>query len=177
MDASLGGRHRRLGPAQVLRYPALREQLYFFAWTVAGNHDLDSPRSVTTLIDAAQHVCIGGQHLPQHRIHRSSIRFDIEQQHYRGAVPIDAATVFHHSLAERIQVEILQRLPGAKIWSVMTDQQFSIHEVDVGFDAAKAMLQSILQRPLMAIIVMRMRSGQGDDRLAGLARRWGSSQH
>jgi hypothetical protein len=47
----------------------------------------------------------------------------------------------------------------------MSHQQFSIHQEDIHFDATKPAVQSVQERPLMVVVVVRMRPLQWRDRV------------
>ena len=58
-----------------------------------------------------------------------------------------------------------QQMPDADkedalIVAIMRNEQLSIHQIDVGFDAAKTLFEGVEQRSRMLIIIMRMSMAQ-----------------
>jgi len=124
-----------------------------------------------------EHLPVLGQQRLQLRIHRRTVGLDVDQQrelHARcdrrqrlsqrglGAeFGIDVTAVGLEAVAERIEVERLQGALRFYIAPVVRDEEFSVHQVHIGLDAAKALIQGIEQRAFMLVIVVRMGAGQG----------------
>jgi len=52
----------------------------------------------------------------------------------------------------------------------MRDEEFSINEVDVGFDAAEAIIERVEERALVFVIIVGVSSAQWDRRFLRLPR-------
>jgi hypothetical protein len=57
-------------------------------------------------------------------------------------------------LSEWLKIELLQRTSWAKLAAIVPHQQLTVYQKDVRLHAAKAVVQSVKQRPLMTIVVM-----------------------
>ena len=51
--------------------------------------------------------------------------------------------------------------------AVMSDEELTVHEINIGFDAAESMIERIQERARVLIIIMRMGAGQRDSGLGG----------
>ena len=64
--------------------------------------------------------------------------------------------VLLHALAQRVEVERLQRPLRFHLVAVMGDEQAAINEMNIGLDAAKAVVQGVEQRAFVLIVIMGM---------------------
>jgi hypothetical protein len=67
---------------------------------------------------------------------------------------MNAAIVLYDACAQWLEVEGFQRAPRVNLVGIMSDQQPAVDQMDVCFDVAEAVLESIEQRTLMLVIVM-----------------------
>ena len=82
------------------------------------------------------------------------IGFDIDQEGDGRATGINAAGVFLSALFERGEVKIVESAVRLEIASFVADQEFAVGKVNVGFDAAEAVVQSIEERAGVFVIVV-----------------------
>ena len=89
-------------------------------------------------------------------------RFDIDEENGRRAFRKDAAVVFEGALAEGIEIEFLKGALGAEVLAIMSDQELAVDEVNVRFDAAESLIQSIGERVRVFVIVVGVGAEERD---------------
>ena len=65
------------------------------------------------------------------------------------------------TIPKRIEVKFFERPFRLQIRFHLANQQFAVHEKDVGLDAAKSMIEPVQERSRMLVIVVRMALGSG----------------
>jgi hypothetical protein len=88
------------------------------------------------------------------------VAFDVDHERDRGAVAIDPAAVFGDTLFQGVQVEGLKGAVGAELARVVADEEVALDEVDVGFDAAKSLVEGVEERAGMFVIVVGVGAGE-----------------
>ena len=76
---------------------------------------------------------------------------------------INAAAAFLDTFAQWIEIERLQSFFWFGLKPLVSDEELPVYEVNVGFDAAKAVFQCIEERTLVFIIVVRVAVNQCND--------------
>ena len=90
------------------------------------------------------------------RYGRLGAGLDIDQQREARPIGEQLAATGLGALLQRFEIKLFQRALRVKLQHGMRYQQPTIDQEDVGFDAGKAAVERVEQRPLVQIIVMRM---------------------
>ena len=109
---------------------------------------------------AGEHVQIRLQHILQCSTGGLAIGLEINEQGESRPVWIDSAMMGEHPLVERFQVKRLEGALRPDLPTVMRNQQASIHQVNICFHTAKAVVQGVEQGPFVFVIIMGMRVGE-----------------
>src|ERR1051325_2088547 len=86
------------------------------------------------------------EHGSQHRVNASPIRLEIDQERNLRTPAINAPAVFPGALAQGFEVKGLQRSLRFYLGEVVRHQQLALDQVNVCFNAAKALIQCIEER-------------------------------
>jgi len=103
-----------------------------------------------------EHFRILAEYRTQCPVRRSRVRFDVDEEIERMFARINPAVVRPHMISQRIQVQRLKRSVRVEILFVVADQEGSINQIDIDFKADEPKGQSVPQRRLAQVIVVRM---------------------
>jgi hypothetical protein len=67
---------------------------------------------------------------------------------------MNPSTIFLHPLAQRVEIKRLQRAFRFNLAAFVGDQELAIDEINVGLNAAKAVVERVKQRPRVLVIVV-----------------------
>ena len=95
-----------------------------------------------------------------------SVSLDIDQESQLRSIGIDTAAVLPDPFAQRIEVKRLKRSTGFRVTPLVRDEQLAIDQPDIDFDAAKSLVQSVEERAIVEVVVVRVGTGQRNDCVA-----------
>ena len=111
--------------------------------------------------ESAQHFGVLFESFAQDGVSGFPISFDVDQQRDLRPAGIDAPAVFLHPLAQGIEIEFFESAFRLDLAAHVRDEQLAIDEINVGFNAAKAVIERIEQWAFVLVIVVGMEAGQG----------------
>src|SRR3977135_4621 len=99
-------------------------------------------------------VRIVSQDSSQNWVDQLPIGLQIDQKDAFGSSGKNPAPILFDTPTQRVEVKSLQRALRFNVFTIVGDQEFAVHEVNVRFDAAEAVLQCIVKRVDMFVIIM-----------------------
>ena len=90
------------------------------------------------------------------------VAFDVDHEvEGGGAGGVDVAGVVGDALFEGVEVEGLEGAVGAELAGVVGDEEVAGDEVDVGFDAAEAVVEGVEEGAGVFVVVVGVGAGEG----------------
>ncbi len=106
------------------------------------------------MADRGEDVGILGEHLAKRCVRRFGVALDVDEQREDRASAIHSPGVLPDALAQRVEVQTLQRPLGFEFRTGVGDEELAIYQEDVGFDAREPVRERIKQRTVVEIVVM-----------------------
>lgn len=130
------------------------------AWPVAGEDDRDRIGEGFTGLEFRQDILIAGEQGFQREVGCCRFSLEVDEEDDCGAVGIDPAAVISDAFAEGGEVETFEGPVGAGLVRVMGYEECALNEVDIGFDAAEAVVEGIEERAVVFVVVMSVGLGE-----------------
>jgi hypothetical protein len=90
----------------------------------------------------------------QRRISALRLGLEIDEQRKLGTIGIDAAAISARSVAERFKIKSFQGALGSGLHSIVSDEELTVDQVNVRFDATKAVVEGVQKRARMFVVVV-----------------------
>ena len=148
-----------------------------FPCAVARDDDGDSAIFSSIGTEDGQNVLVALQHLAQGFVRFLSICLHVDQQRYLFPARVDPPAVLACALAQRVQVQRLQRSVCPDVILIVSHKELAVNKMHVGLDTREAVVQSVVQGARVLIVVVRMGLTQGDGAAGRVERATGSQQH
>jgi hypothetical protein len=125
-----------------------------FARAVAGDNNSDGIGLEVVMVERGEDGRIFLEKGFKRGVGLVRIGFDIDQECDVRAIGINASSVFLGTFFERGEIEVFESAIGLEIASFMADEKFAVGKVDVSFNAAEVVVQSVEERAGVFVIIV-----------------------